>query len=351
MNLIFTLILGLLLLVLLSWGFRYLPGERWQFLAAVPLYKKKNGQWRCVNFTYYGFFIATSQLFSLLLALCLLGSIGADFVGVAISISALLFFCIPAARIMAIIVEKKHHTFTIGGASFVGIILAPWIILLTQYGMGFIDSEINLPVLPIMAALSIAYTMGEGLGRLACLSYGCCYGKPINQLKPFLQKIFSHGNTIFHGENKKVAYESNLCGIPLVPIQAITGVIYSLGTVVGTHCFLTSHFTVALLFTVALTQLWRIISETMRADFRGFGKISTYQKMGFVGVVYMVIIVFLLPVISTNINPVIANGIAALWQPSTIIILQLLWVLFFVVFGKSTISTSILQFGLIRKNI
>jgi hypothetical protein len=350
MNILFTFFLGLVLFGCLGWGAHYLPGERWQFLAAVPLYKKKNGRWRSINFTFYGFFIATSQLLALILALCLLSSINVSLLGTTISIAILLFFCIPAARVMAIIVEKKRHTFTVGGASFVGIILAPWIILFTQYILGNFEPTLYLPVLPILSALSISYTMGEGLGRLACLSYGCCYGKPVDQATPFMQKIFSRVNTIFHGDNKKVAYESNLCGVPLIPIQVITGVIYSVATLVGTFCYLNGYFSIALLLTITVTQLWRILSETMRADFRGFGKISAYQKMGLVGVIYIVLVVTIIPKI-TDITPSIVLGLNILWNPSVILTLQALWIVFFIFFGKSSITTSTLEFTLIKKNI
>lgn len=350
MNTIFILLLAIVLAAVLGWGFKYLPGERWQFLAAVPLYKKKNGSWRSVNFTYYGFFVATSQLLAIILALCLLGSIKASILGTCIVLTAVLLVCIPAARIVAMIVEKKRHTFTIGGASFAGIVLAPWAILASQQILSLTTSNHYLPILPLLAAFSIAYTMGEGLGRLACLSFGCCYGKPVDQAPPFLQKIFRRVNTVFHGEHKKAAYESNLCDVPLIPIQAITSVIYSIATVAGTYCFLHGYFSAALLMTIATTQLWRIISETMRADFRGFSKISAYQKMGLIAVIYMSVVVLTVPRTELA-HPIITQGLSNLWNPSVIVGLQLLWFIAFFFFGKSTMTTSTLHFSLIKKNI
>ena len=50
----FVLILGMLLAGLVSWAFKRLPDERWQFLASVPILKDANGHWRGLNFTYYG---------------------------------------------------------------------------------------------------------------------------------------------------------------------------------------------------------------------------------------------------------------------------------------------------------
>src|SRR5262249_60218110 len=51
-------VLGVGLGALLIWGFYTLPNERWQILAAVPLVKDSNGNWRGLNLTYYGFFFA-----------------------------------------------------------------------------------------------------------------------------------------------------------------------------------------------------------------------------------------------------------------------------------------------------
>lgn len=117
MNILFTLALSITLFISIFWGIRHLPKERWQFLAAIPLYKKKNGEWRSINFTFYGFFIATSQLLFLMLLLSLLGSININLKGILLVVIFLLLFCVPAARFMAIIVGKKRHTFTVGGAS------------------------------------------------------------------------------------------------------------------------------------------------------------------------------------------------------------------------------------------
>ena len=96
--------------------------------------------------------------------------------------------------------------------------------------------------------------------------------------------MFARASFIFYGSTKKVAYEAQLAGEKLIPIQAITCVLYTLGALIGSYLFLIGLFTPALLFTIALTQLWRILSETMRADFRGFGNISAYQKMGMMSV-------------------------------------------------------------------
>src|SRR5258707_15745553 len=52
--------LGLTLGALLIWGFYTLTNERWQIIAAVPVMKDSDGNWRGLNLTYYGFFTATA---------------------------------------------------------------------------------------------------------------------------------------------------------------------------------------------------------------------------------------------------------------------------------------------------
>ncbi len=320
-------------------------GRCWRWFR---LKKTGDDSWQGSNLTYYGFFIATSQLIALTLLLILLGAMGLSLPGTILAILLILACCVPAARLIAILVEKKHHTFTIGGASFVGILLAPWAL---QFSSSVLNlGESRLPVIPVLAAMSIAYTLGEGLGRLGCISYGCCYGKQLKECNRMLQWLFGRINFIFYGATKKVAYEAQLAGEKLIPIQAITCVLYTLGALIGSYLFLIGMFTAALIFTIALTQLWRILSETMRADFRGFGNISMYQKMGMISVLYILGVIFFVHA-APYADPEIIDGIGVLWDPAIILGLQFLWLVFFITFGRSTVTTSTISFALIRKHI
>jgi hypothetical protein len=65
---LFLLTLTLSLVVLFRWGFRTLPGERWQIIGCLLGDKQKDGAWKGLNLTYYGFFNATAYLFAGLLA-------------------------------------------------------------------------------------------------------------------------------------------------------------------------------------------------------------------------------------------------------------------------------------------
>ena len=131
-------------------------GRCWQWCRSE---REAENNWQGSNLTYYGFFIATSQLISLTLLLILLGAMGLSIPGTMLAILIVLAFCIPAARLMAMLVEKKRHTFTIGGASFIGILLAPWSIQLSNTVLSSADSE--LPIIPVLAAMAIAYTLGR----------------------------------------------------------------------------------------------------------------------------------------------------------------------------------------------
>jgi prolipoprotein diacylglyceryltransferase len=346
-DLLFLLGLALVLGRLLAWGFKHLPGERWQMMAVVPTKKGSESQWAGTNLTYYGFFIASSQLIALALLLVLLGAMQVHLGGTTLAIVLLLTCCLPAARLLAMLVEKKRHTFTIGGASFVGIVVAPFAVLLSGEILGVSD---QLPLLPVLAAMAIAYTLGEGLGRLACISFGCCYGKPVRECNRMVRLLFSRYGFTFSGATKKVAYEGHLAGERLVPIQAITAVLYTGGALGGAYFFLQGLFTPALIGCLVLTQLWRIFSETLRADFRGFGRVSAYQKMGIAAVLYaLVMLNFAAP--PPVGNPEVAEGLRVLWNPLVILGLQLLWLVYFLIFGRSSVTTATVSFAVVEKNL
>lgn len=200
--------------ILLCWGFSFLPQERWQMLAVLPLHKRQDNSWHGLNLTYYGFFVATSQLFSVTLLVILLGSLAISLTGVLLTLFLLLFACLPAARIVAMIVEKKRHTFTIGGASFIGILLAPAAILCSATFLESAGLRASLPLLPTLAALSLCYLLGEGLGRLGCISYGCCYGKPVCQCSKTCNVCCGSNASFLPGKRKKRFTRADLPGNP-----------------------------------------------------------------------------------------------------------------------------------------
>jgi len=199
---LFISFLGLLLLLLFRWAFRHLPHEKWQILAVIPRYKTDAHCWQGLNLTYYGFFIASAYTFALSILLVLLNTTGMDLIGVGFIMLAMLVICLPSARIIARIVEKKPGTLTVAGASFVGLVLLPFLVYLTNQTLGrWMDFHISLRIM--LAAVSTAYAFGEGIGRLACISFGCCYGKPLESCSVQVQSLFRKFHMVFTGPTKK----------------------------------------------------------------------------------------------------------------------------------------------------
>jgi len=343
---LFLGITGLIFAALFVWGFRVLPRERWQMLAAIPLHKEEQGQWRGLNLTYYGFLLATATAIASLYGLILLQSTSMCLPGV-IAVFLLIFaISLPASKILARIVEKKLHTFTVGGAFFCGLLFAPWAILAVNLVLRLAGApELNLLV--VLAALAISYVLGEGLGRLSCVSYGCCYGKPLKECNWLTRRIFHRFSFVFTGATKKVAYDGGLEGEKLLPIQAITCVLYTATALFSTHLFLQDSYAAAFLLSLIVSQVWRFLSETMRADFRGFGRISVYQKMSLVAVPYAILIAWFVPAAVLP-PPSIILGLGILTQPLPMIGLQLLWLSIFLIFGRSTATGSTVSFHVVK---
>lgn len=326
----------------LWWGFRVLPGEKWQIIATVPSVKTDHGFWQGINFTWYGLLTANAYLIAVAVMLVLLGSVGVPIYGTAILATSLLCCCVPASRIVARIVEKKAHTFTVGGAVFVGLLLTPFLVFTINRTAGM-QLGFHIPAISAYAAIAISYAFGEGLGRLACISFGCCYGKPVRMTTGIMHKIFTGRGFIFSGMTKKIAYAGKLEAIEVIPIQAITAVLYCLCGVAATLLYLAAEHTAAFILATVVTQGWRSISETVRADYRGEGNISAYQVMGAFGLFYTLLMVLFLSQ-ETFIPPDLSHGIKTLWRPELILFLQCLWFVIFVYTGRSTVTGATVSF-------
>lgn len=345
MNELFVLTLAGLLTLVLIWGFRVLPHEGWQMLATLPIRPLGNGQWQGLNLTWYGLLSANAYLVALFVLIVLLGAARVPLMGVLLLAVCLLLICVPTSRLMARIVEGKAHTFTVGGAVFVGVLAAPWIVLLVNLLTGY-----SLPVITTLAAIAIAYAFGEGLGRLACISFGCCYGKPVSHCSPLMRKVFARWHFAFHGETRKICYAGNLEGEPVVPIQALTAILYVAIGLLGMELFLSGHFTSAFALVLLVTQLWRVFSEFMRADYRGNNNFSAYQVMGLLVIPYAFFCVYFFhstETLSTALN----LGLSSLWQPGTLLFLQLIWIALFIYTGRSTVTGASLSFYVHRDRI
>jgi hypothetical protein len=341
--------LGVMLAVFLTWGFRVLPREKWQILCSVPTRKMGAHDWFGVNLTFYGLFNATSVVFSGALFVFLLASVNIPVSGIFIVLSAVLAVCVPASKVIARIVEKKPSTLSVGGASFLGFVVAPWLAAAVSAFHGK-HVGFTLPVLPTMAALAVSYAFGEGTGRLSCISFGCCYGKPLRHLSPVLQRVFGKYCFVFEGKTKKISYAAGLDGERVVPIQAFTAVTHCCLGLLGFLLFLKGSITAAFLITTAGTQLWRFASEFLRADFRGGGTLSAYQLMNLVVVIHTLLVCAVFPVPDMP-TPSLKTGVQAIWNPAVLLFFQGLWLVIFFFTGRSRVTGATLSFHVMNGKI
>ena len=349
LNIAFVVALALGLFALIAWGVRTLPAERWQMLAAVPIAKSDDGSWRGLNLTFYGFFSASGNIFGFVMLLLLLASVGIPAVVSLLLVVFVLALCVPSSRLIAGIVERKRNTFTIAGAAFVAAIVLP-ILVLALRTLAARALHRDLPVLPVFAGVAIGYALGESIGRLACLSFGCCYGMPLRDATPLIARLFHKHNLVIHGSTKKAVYASGLDGEPLIPVQAITSAIFAVAGTAGVAFFLAGHFRLAGLVPVVASWGWRACSECLRADYRGSSKVSVYQWMAMISVVYLGGFVLFTPSGGT-VTPDLGAGLTQVASAPAIVVLQLFWIALFLYYGRSRVTDSRLSFHAVAERI
>ncbi len=341
-NYLFISLLSIVSSIMIYWGIKNLPNEKWQFIATLPEKKEHDDFWKGINLTYYGLFNANSYTISVLIFLILTSAVQISPIKTVILTVIILGVCIPASKIVARIVENKQGTLTIGGASFVGIITTP--IIITLLNNFFFLNEGKIPVLPVLAAMAVAYTFGESLGRLACLSFGCCYGKKLNESGQVIQNIFKNYYHIFYGKTKKISYASNLDGEKVIPVQSLTSIIYLVTGIISLLLFFNKFFTLSLILSVTVTQLWRFFSETLRADFRGNMKISAYQIMALISIFYAIVLKFIYKSDFIPKSISVTYSYDYLYNVPVLIFLEILWALTFLWTGKSIVTASKIKF-------
>lgn len=346
---LFILGLYLALAMLFVWAFRNLPDERWQIMGCIPAKRSDDGAWRGVNLTWYGFFNALA-ICAAVAVFFILSTAADQSISAALVIAALaLAICLPAASIIARLVEGKRNTLSVGGASFVGVLILPWVIFIVSVTADLLGSH-YVAVVPLLAAVSIAYAFGEGIGRLACISFGCCYGKKLSDCPAWIQKVFAKSCFVFSGKTKKIAYAHQLDGQRVFPVQAVTAVILCLTGLAGFYLFLKGFLAAAFLLTLTVSQLWRLISEAFRADYRGGGRISAYQIMAGVAVVYGWGIAWFFG--EATAPPVhLTEGLLALWRPGVILFFGILFTTSFLYTGKSSVTDCVIRIDVVREKI
>ena len=339
MVVLFLGIVSLAVFVLFRWAFALLPLEQWQIMAVLLRNRTDSYRWNGLNLTYYGGITASAVTLAAGNMLFLLGAIHVPPGISLLFVLSLMSLAVPASKVIAKVVEKKPFTFTIGGASFTGLVMAP----VTAVAINGMHHQPDvLPILPALSALVISFALGEGIGRLACISYGCCYGKPLSACSPVMQALFKNLHFRFTGATKKIAYAGNLESVPVVPIQAVTAVISTTGYLIGMALFLTGHFAAGLFVALLITQVWRAVSEIWRADHRGQGSISMYQVMSIVGMGYLIAVTMVVPS-SSLAAPDLLTGLLSLWTPAVLLFLQSVWIGMFLFMGRSHMTGSVLS--------
>lgn len=342
LNALFVVTLGLLFALPLSWAFRTLPRERWQIMATVPISRSVTGRWIGANFTFYGLLVASASTIGFLTYLLLLASAGIS-LAVAVGAAGLIMSCgLPAASWVARLVEGKRTTLTVSGSFIVSLLVSPIAIWFSVWAFGQRGESMGELLVPMVAALAVGTALGEGLGRLACLSFGCCYGRPLSELPGWVQRIFQRFSVSFTGPMKKIAYASNMEGVAVFPVQALTVMVSTLIGLAGIFLYLEGHHVAALLLSVIGNQSWRIFSETLRADYRGPGSFTIYQQFGVVGILFSVALAFLYPA-PVNAQPDLVQGLKAMWSPWVILLAQLVGSVVFVYCGRSDVTASVIS--------
>jgi len=341
LNEIFILIIFIVLVFTYRWAFHALPDEKWQIIGCLPDRKLSNGYWQGWNLTWYGFFIATGMAFAVSIFIILMGALSMPVVHMTLILIFLFLIGLKASRIIAWMTEKKKNTATVGGASFLGIMIAPWILFLAGQAGGSLFN-LHISVIAALSAMSIAYAFGEGTGRLACISFGCCYGKPVKDVSPHFQKFFHRYHFIFTGKTKKIAYAHSWDGQKVIPVQAMTAMIYGAAGLTGCYLFLNGFVNMAFILTLTVTQVWRFFSEFLRADYRGSGKISAYQVMALISAFYGLLMGYVFYEDLPH-QPDLMQGFLKFWNPAVILLLIALWAFTFFYTGKSKVTASLID--------
>jgi hypothetical protein len=340
-------VLSLGLAALFAWAFRHLPGERWQILATLPREREPDGAWRGTNLTYYGLFNALAMALAVAVAIFLPGTVGLPLGYLTGCVLAFLAVVLPASKLVNRVVEGHWHGFTVGGGCFVGMVAGPWVI----WGVSRLvlpSAEAASAVPYVLGALAPAYALGEGVGRLACISFGCCYGRALADCPPWLQRWFGQCAFVFEGRLKKASYAQGFEGQRLIPVQALTAVLSSLAGLAGVALFLSGRPVAACVLAMVVTQAWRFVSEFLRADYRGAGRISAYQWMALAGAAYTVLFGLLWPA-APRLVPDAARGLALLWTPGTLLLVEGIATFVFLRMGLSTVTTSRVAFDLVLR--
>ena len=150
-------------------------------------------------------------------------------------------------------------------------------------------------------------------------------------------------------EDPKICYASGWEGVQVWPVQAFTAVIFIVTSLIATYAFLSEFYRFALLWTIAVTQAWRIFSETLRADYRGGGDVSVYQVFSMVSIAFVVLAWTILP--QHHVQADLASGLKSLANIPFLLFLEAWAVFIFWFTGRSRVTGSSLHIHVKEENI
>lgn len=337
-NQAFGALLVVVVAAMVAFGLRVLPRENMQILATIPMRRRADGLWQGRNLTWYGLMQAVAMVFAVGLDLALTCAARVPVRETALVVGVMVAVALPAARGVAALVERRRGTFTVGGAIFVATLAMPWTALAADAYFG------TNHALPIVAAAASAYAVGEGIGRLACISFGCCYGLRLSDSPAWLRRLFASRPAVVMGGTRKAAYASGCEGVPLLPVPAMSAVVLSLAGVVASLLFLAGHLRASALTALGVAFVWRFASEFLRADYRGKGKLSAYQWMALGCLFYAIPVVLSLSTVEVISDvrlciPLVTSSLS--WAA-----LVGLGLLVFGFLGISTVTTATVQLGI-----
>jgi len=136
----------------------------------------------------------------------------------------------------------------------------------------------------------------------------------------------------------------------VVAVQALTCVLYCTTAVGAAGRFLAGYFAAAFLLALGVTQVWRLGSECLRQDHRGRNRISAYQILSALMLVYAGGLCLLFPAAGI-VQPDVRTGLGALWSPAVLLSLQALWLVVMVFMGRSTVTRATLSFHVVEASI
>ncbi len=336
-NTLFVLGLVATVSAILAWGLRVLPRENMQILASVPLRRIDGDLWRGVNLTWYGVMQMTGMVLAIALALVLAGAARVPAHALVLVIGVLLAVALPAAGLVARVVERRRGTYTVAGAVFAAALFLPW----TTLGVDVLLGSDH--AVPVISAIAVAYPIGEGIGRLACISFGCCYGRRVDDCGPWVRTLLGWRPAVVVGATRKAAYDGQCEGVPLLPTPALSALVLSAASLASVPLFLDGYFRAAGALSCSVAFSWRFVSEFLRADYRGRGRLSAYQWMALACLLYVV------PALGffseSRRLPNIHGGLVLLVSPFTLLALAAFGVVVFIYLGVSKMTTATIRLG------